>query len=249
MIKTLDNYAKEDWLLANTHNGLAHDTDIYRIFRVDHLYNDLIRNINTLVNPCYETQSDDLENPLKDAKFDFEGNKHQLFRGLMAEYYTQSWSLNPIEWGHFGEGFDVIRVQAKAGKLFDRLMDDKDPFHSLVYHMGLIKYEDTNQIYDKISNAPYYKFLDSRGYGLLNSVLKIRADFQKEEEVRLLYIRSPRKNYTEPQKHRVLGKQNQFCSHLFEWRNVIEYFELDPNNKGSGDSIITAIRNLSSNQD
>ncbi|WPJ94212.1 hypothetical protein SH580_12285 [Coraliomargarita algicola] len=86
MCKSLDNYTKADWLAANTHGGLSHDTNIYRIFRVDFLLADLNSGKNTLVNPCYETQGDDLENPLKDATFEVDGTQHQLFRSMMAEY-------------------------------------------------------------------------------------------------------------------------------------------------------------------
>jgi len=150
MSKSLDNYTKADWLAANTHGGLDQDTPIYRIFRVDYLLEDIRGNKNTLVNPCYETQGDDLENPLKNAKFQIDGNKHRLFQALMAEYYSQSWSLEKVDWGTFGQGHDVIRVRTQAGKFFDRLMDEGDRFYSLFYHMGLISYHDAQEIRDQI---------------------------------------------------------------------------------------------------
>ena len=247
MCKSLDNYTKADWLAANTHGGLSHDTQIYRIFRVDYLLADIKGNKNTLVNPCFETQGDDLENPLKDAKFQVDGAPHQLFRGLMAEYYSQSWSLSKVAWGTFGQGQDVIRIRTQAGKMFDRLMDGEDRFYSLFYHMGIISYDDAQAIRDQISNAAFSDFLDSRGYELLRTVMKIRSDFQKEQEVRLVYIRSPRDGYETPNKHLVSGEQKQFCAHQFDWADVIEDYEFDPQNNGSSDELKEAIRAVTTN--
>ena len=230
MCKSLDNYTKADWLVANTPGGLSHDTDIFRIFRVDFLLDDLNGGKNTLVNPCYETQGDDLENPLRNAAFEVDGSQHQLFRGMMAEYYSQSWSLSPSPWGTFGEEQDVVRVRTKAGKLFERLMDEEDQFYSLFYHIGLIAYDDAQDIRDRIGAAHFSEFLDSRGYELLRTVMKIRSDFEKEEEVRLVYIRSPWDGYETPLKHPISGDQNQFCAHQFDWADIIDHFEFDPNN-------------------
>ncbi|MES2440919.1 MAG: hypothetical protein V4584_17775 [Verrucomicrobiota bacterium] len=241
MHKSLDNYTKADWLAANTHGGLSHETDIYRIFRVDYLLGDINGGKITLVNPCYETQGDDLENPLKDAKFEVDGTQHQLFRGLMAEYYSQSWSLAPIPWGTFGDGKDVIRVRTQVGKLFERLMDERDQFCSLFYHIGLITYDDAQDILGRIKGTHFSEFLDSRGYELLRTVMKIRSDFQKEQEVRLVYIRSPREGYETPNRHPVSGDQNQFCAHQFDWTDIIDDFEFDPKNQGATDEIEAAI--------
>jgi hypothetical protein len=247
MCKSLDSYTKADWLAANTHGKLGHDTPIYRIFRVDYLLADIKAGKNTLVNPCFETQGDDLENPLKNAKFGVDGSQHQLFRGLMAEYYSQSWSLSKVDWGTFGQGNDVVRVRVQAGKLFDRLMDEEDRFYSLFYHMGIISYDDAQAIRDQITNAAISDFLDSRGYELLRTVMKIRSDFQKEQEVRLVYIRSPRDGYTNPNKNPISGDQNQFCACQFDWTDVIEGFEFDPKNQGSSDELTEAIRDANKN--
>lgn len=231
MLKSYDDYTKSDWLEENTYGELHPDTDIYRIFRVDYLLGDLNEGKITLVNPCFETQGDDLENPLKNASFDVEGSQHQLFRHLMAEYYTQSWSLEQIPWGTFGGGHDVIRVRTKARKLFDRLVDDTDPFYNLYYHMGLIAYEDSQTIRDQFAKSNFANFLDSCGYNLLKTVLMIRSDFEKEREVRLVYIRSPREGYSSPNIHLVSGELKQFCSHAFNWSGIIDDYEFDPSNR------------------
>ena len=241
MIKPLDNYTKHDWLLANIHGAIAPATSIYRIFRCDYLLKDITESKNTLVNPCYETQGDDLENPLNSAEFPIDGLNHRPFKGLMAEYFSQSWSLSKVAFGTFGNGHDTIRIKCNAHLLFDRLMDDSDPFYSLFYHMGKISYEDAQKIRDSLKHSDICDFLDSAGYGLLRTVLKIRSDFRKEEEVRLVYIRSPRAGYTNPNKHLLSGSQSQFCAHHFDWRNLIEEYELSPSNPDPGTAIKQAI--------
>jgi hypothetical protein len=244
MNKSVDSYTKADWMEVNTHGGLSLNADICRVFRVDFLLKDIGDGTNTLVHPCYETQKDDLENPLKVAGVSFDGKRQELFRGLMGEYYSQSWSLKPMPWGIFGEGKDTIRVRCKAGALFDRLIDENDPFYGLYYHMGKITYQDAQEIRDAVAKSDFHDFLDSQGYGLLKTVLKIRSDYKKEEEVRLVYCRSPRKGYAYPGRHRVSGDQNQFCSHLFDWRRLIKDYELNPGNRNPGDEIARAIGDL-----
>ncbi len=121
-------------------------------------------------------------------------------------------------------------------------MDDEDRFYSLFYHMGIISYSNAQDIRDKISSVHFSEFLDSRGYELLRTVMKIRSNFKKEQEVRLVYIRSAKEGYQPPEKHPVSGDHNQFCAHQFDWTDIIDDFEFDPNNKGAPDKIKNAIR-------
>jgi hypothetical protein len=228
--KSLDDYTKADWLARNTHGPITPDTIIYRVFRVDYLQNDLDSDVLTLVNPCYETQQDDLENPLKEATFNVEGRSHNLFRRLMSEYYTQSWSLTEPTWGVFGQGHDTVRVACNAAALFDRLYDADDPFASLYYHMAIVSYLPSYSINDSMNNSHFESFLDSQGLGLLRTVTTIRSDFSSEDEVRLVYVRSPRDDYSHPLRHKVLGTEQELCAHLFDWNGIIRDHSLCPTN-------------------
>lgn len=244
MRKSYDDYTKEDWLVARTYGSIKADTVIHRVFRVDYLLSDLMRGVNTLVHPCYQTQHDDLENPLKGAEFEFDGARHQIFLSIMAEYYAQSWSLTKQAWGTFGEGKDTVRITSTVGKIFRRLMDENDPFYSLHYHAGLIEYEDAPAIRSRIAGSGFEDFLDSQGYGLLKTVLKIRADFRQEREVRFVYIRSPREGYSHPLRNPVLGSQLQFCAHPFDWQGAIDDFEFAPTNKSLHRELCSRIHGL-----
>jgi hypothetical protein len=228
--KSYNDYTKDDWLIRNTHGRITPETLIHRVFRVDYLQNDLDSRVLTLVNPCYETQNDELENPLKKAAFNVDGYSYNLFRQLMSEYYTQSWSLTVPLWGKFGEGHDTVRVTCKATSLFERLYDAADSFASLYYHMAIISYLSLESISNYINNTLFKSFLDSQGLGLLRTVTTIRNDFIDEDEVRLVYVRSPRDNYSHPLRHRVFGKNQELCAHLFDWREIITDYTLCPTN-------------------
>ena len=230
MPKLVDDYTKDDWLVVNTHGAITQDTVIHRVFRGDHLLGDLKNDTNTLVHPCFATQNDRLENPLKGTSFTVDGLQHQLFSSLMAEYYAQSWSLTKPAWDIFGEGEDTVRVTSTVGSIFRRLMDEGDRFYSLYYHVGLIEYHDADAIRHSFVDRHFEDFLDSQGYALLKTVLKIRADFDQESEVRFVYIRSPRGGNEYPLRHRVFGSQSQFCAHAFNWQGVIQDFEFSPGN-------------------
>lgn len=244
MRKSYDDYTKEDWLVARTHGSIKADTVIHRVFRVDYLLSDLRRGVNTLVHPCYQTQHDDLENPLKGAEFEFEGARHQIFLSIMAEYYAQSWSLIKQPWGKFGEGEDTVRVTSTVGKIFSRLMDENDPFYSLHYHVGLIEYEGDHDIKSRIASSGFEEFLDSQGYGLLKTVLRIRADFRQEREVRFVYIRSPREGHAYPLRNQVFGDQLQFCAHSFDWQGAIDDFEFAPTNNSQHKDLCIRLQGL-----
>lgn len=231
---------KEDLIAQNTHGGLDLDADIYRIFRVDHLLNDISSSTLTLVNPCFNTQWDDLENPLKEQEYDVDGSSYKLFKQIMSEYYSQSWSSSEIDFGNFGEGCDVVRVRTKARKLFQNLMDEKDQFCSLYYHLGKITYEDPKIIRENINSTHYADHLDSQGFGLLRAMLMLRADFHKEDEVRLVYIRSPREGYDTPNQHPVSGKNDELCAHAFDWKGIIDDYEFK-SDRHKHDGLIAAI--------
>ena len=231
MARRLDDYTKNDWLDANLHGPITQGTMIHRVFRADYLLKDLQEGTNTLVHPCFETQEDDLENPLKGALFTVDGASHDIFASLMSEYYAQSWSLARPRWGKFGQGEDTLCVTSTVGNIFGRLMDEGDRFYSLNYHAGLIDYHDAEAIRNGLDGGNYENFLDSRGYALLKTVLKIRSDHRKEREVRFIYIRSPRPNNDYPRSNTVFGPQSEFCAHTFDWRDAINGFEFCPSNK------------------
>ena len=95
-----DDVTKAQVLNENLHGGVDPSGYVWRIFSCEHLRNDLRDDQMTLVMPCLDTQGDDLENPLRDALFDLEGQKYRLFLNMMSSYFTQSWSLrDDISWG------------------------------------------------------------------------------------------------------------------------------------------------------
>ena len=92
-----------------------------------------------------------------------------------------------------------------------------------------------------LSGNDFEKHLDSTGFGLLRTVMVIRSDFDSEDEVRLLYIRSPQNDNLFPNINTIYGDFNQYCSHVFDWRNVIDDYAFNPNNSSLNQEIIDLI--------
>ena len=152
--KSYDDYRKADWLRHNTDESILNGDYVYRIFNIDHLLKDLKKETMTLVLPCESTQKDDLENPLRDTSFSFEGKEHKLFQTMMSTYYSQSWSKKQIDnWEYFGGGENTIRIKCKASLLFGRLMNIADKYYCHNYHMGNITYEEPVDIKSKLTST------------------------------------------------------------------------------------------------
>lgn len=226
-----DDVTKRQILKENTHGGVDPNSYVWRIFSCEYLLNDLRDDHMTLVMPCRDTQGDNLENPLRDALFDLDGQKYPLFKNMMSSYFTQSWSLrNDILWDHFGTKGDKVRLKCKAGVLFERLMNISDRYYRHNYAMGKIDYHDAEQIRERYENSDFESFLDSQGLDLIETIMILRNKWIDEEEVRLLYIYQPQADNIFPNTHKIHGDKGQFCSHVFDWQDVVEEYEFDPSN-------------------
>jgi hypothetical protein len=79
--------------------------------------------------------------------------------------------------------------------------------------------------------------LDSNGALLVESIMTIQDCWDLEQEVRLLYTYQPQANNSFPITHHIHGSINQYCSHVFDWQDVIEEYEMCPDNKYDNSSI------------
>lgn len=223
---------KKQVLLENVYGDINASTCVWRIFSARYLLEDVKSNAITLVMPCYETQKDILENPLRDSLSTIDGQKYKLFLNMMSSYYTLSWSLrNDIEWNYFSTLGDKIRVKCKAYTLFDRLMNICDRYYMHNYHMGKIEYRNAHLIKKRYLDNDYESFLESSGLSLVESIMILQDKFTREAEVRLLYDYQPQCDNKFPLMHRIHGNINQYCSHTFDWQDVIEEYEFDPSNR------------------
>lgn len=233
-----DDKTKRTVLKENCTGDITDDTYVWRICSTKYLEIDIEKDQNTLVMPCFDTQNDVLENPLRDSMMDLDGQKYQLFLDMMSTYYTQCWSLSDsLGWDSFGTTGDKIRIKCKANSLFDRLMNLSDKFYSLNYHMAVIDYDNVQDIKKRYSTGDFESFLDSNGALLVESIMTIQDCWDLEQEVRLLYTYQPQANNSFPMTHHIHGSINQYCSHVFDWQDVIEEYEMCPDNKYDNSSI------------
>jgi len=233
-----DAVTKVKALQLNRSSDITEDTYIWRLCSVDYLLKDIENNTNTLVVPRLETQNDASENPLISAIMDLDNQKQCLFKDLMSRYYAQCWSLKDnLDWNDFGTKNDIIRIKCSATKLFDRMMNLSDRFYSMNYYMHTVKYEQQSIISLKFSNGNFLDFLDPNGKALVDSVMTLQDFWANESEVRLLYIHQPQANNPFPTTHNIHGDINQYCSHVLDWRDLIEEYELSPNNSDKHESL------------
>jgi hypothetical protein len=233
-----DEKTKRTVLKENCTGDITDDTYVWRICSTKYLEIDIKKDQNTLVMPCFSTQNDALENPLRDKMMDLDGQKYQLFLDMMSTYYTQCWSLSDsLDWDYFGTTGDKIRIKCKANSLFDRLMNISDKFYSLNYHMAVIDYDDAEDIKKRYNIGDFDSFLDSNGASLVKSIMTIQDCWSLEQEVRLLYTYQGQANNSFPATHHIHGSINQYCSHVFDWQDVIEEYEMCPDNKCDNSSI------------
>jgi len=226
-----DEKIKSTVLCENRDKGITEDTYVWRICSTEYLELDLQKDQNTLVMPCFDTQNDVLENPLRNALMDLDGQKYQLFNNMMSTYYTQSWSLkSDIDWDYFSTNGDKVRIKCKASTLFNRLMNISDKYYSLNYYMGLIEYKNQDDITGRFHTGDFESFLDSNGTTLIESIMTLQNCWNKESEIRFLYIHNPQADNVFPTTHSIHGNIKQYCSHVFDWQNVIEEYELCSNN-------------------
>jgi hypothetical protein len=226
-----DEKTKQSVLRENTSSGITKDTYVWRICQTKYLELDLKNDQNTLVMPCFDTQNDLLENPLRDALMNLDSQKYQLFNDMMSTYYTQCWSLrSDIDWSYFGATEDVVRIKCKASVLFDRLVNISDKYYSLHYHMGLIEYKNKINITNSFKSGDFESFLDSNGTALVESIMTLHDQWTDEQEVRLLYVYQPQADNLFPTTHSIHGNIKQYCSHVFDWQNAIEEYEFCPKN-------------------
>ena len=231
---------KLDELKANIHGELSPDSTIYRIFRTKWLLEDLRKQVITLINPCGETQGDWNENILKYMPFLVDNERHAIFKQVMAEYYCQSWSLTKPDWGMFGWDDDTILVSTTVEKIFSRLVDPKDKYWSLKYHISSINYADSAETRKVLEETDIAELLTPQGFDLLETILTLDEGFAPENEVRLVYIGSPQNENETPTQHELFDEDLK-CRHAFDWSGIIDESVLNPNNMVQHDELIQEI--------
>lgn len=198
---SIDN--KEAYMDANLID-LAFDTPIYRIFKIDRLISTLKEQKLCLVKP--RLWDDPFENFLLNSTGILDDGTSISFEPIREQYYGQCWSLKEEcdgLWRNYTsnsckkcafEDFKERRghtpisakVKTTVGKLMDAFYDETNPFHSLCYFMGKVRY---CKIDDMVNYLKYANVTDTTNINQVLSLLIKRESFSYEEEVRLVFSR------------------------------------------------------------
>ncbi len=167
------------------------DEPIFRIFQLDYLKMDIERSVLTFVKAHPDVWGDPLENPLLKASYpDAETSGTINLHGVL-DFYGLSWTKVTIEtaefWDEFSHGKPAIRIETTPRALLERLMYVEDDWFMLRYYMGLVMYEEEEQIKEWIAQPDFTIHLDSLGQSLACSLMRLRSCFKQEQEVRLLF--------------------------------------------------------------
>lgn len=199
----ISNDNKKAYMDANLID-LAFDTPIYRIFRIDRLISTLKGKKLCLVKP--QLWDDPFENFLLNASGVLDDGTPVSFEPTREQFYGQCWSLKEEcdglwrnytsyscekctfcnYWKRHGHSPTSAKVKTTVGKLIDAFYDETNPFHSLCYFMGKVRYCTIDEIVDYLKEA---NVTDTTNVNQVLSLLIKRESFSYEEEVRLVFSR------------------------------------------------------------
>ncbi|MBQ9547318.1 MAG: hypothetical protein IJU90_08555 [Bacteroidales bacterium] len=202
-VKINNEKQKEDYMNANLLD-LTFDTPIYRIFKIERLISTLKEKELCLVKP--KLWDDPFENSLLNSTGILDDGTPVSFEPIREQYYGQCWSLkeecdglwrnytsNSCERCSFcdyrkrhGHSPVSAKVKTTVGKLMNAFYDETNPFHSLCYFMGKVRYSKTDDIVNYLKAA---NVTDTTNINQVLSLLIKRESFSYEEEVRLIFTR------------------------------------------------------------
>lgn len=188
-----------DSIRGNNMCGIADDTPLWRVYKLEYMESAISGRENTLVKP--EQWDDPFENFMGQCKAVIQpGGMKVALRGIYGAFYGQCWTRAEQEtdatWRIYtphvkGQGANQLgaRVRVLAGKLFDTIYDAGDPHISLKAFLGSVEYRDEEQIRAMIRNEGGPMTFDGSGLSQARALMVKRLEFEHEQEVRLLYNR------------------------------------------------------------
>lgn len=164
------------------------DTPIYRIFNYNRFISLLQTGQNTLVHP--QVWQDPFENFLLSSQGLHHGQQVSL-QPIRDSWYGQCWTFKEECDGMWRTNTNnkadrAVKVKTTARKLYESFYDFTNPFHTLSFFIGRIKYVNSNQLSVVLQNA-YSSLTDTTNISQMLTLLTKRQEFSYEDELRLLY--------------------------------------------------------------
>ena len=172
--------------------GIGPDEPIYRIFQLEFLINDILKNVLTHVHVRKRIWGDDLDNPIFDHVYHDESDGIPFtLNGVIGNYFALCWTYESEEssdaWDKFSYDNDAVRVKTTPRKLLGQIMNDEDKFFMLHHQIRKVKYLSSAKIKEWVKSTHYTSHLDSQGHAAAVSLTTVNSNYHDEKEVRLLY--------------------------------------------------------------
>lgn len=225
---------------------VTEDCEIYRIFELRYLLNDIRDSKFSLVSPLL--YKDRYENPLYNRVFiSRDTGEGVTLNGIVENLYVSPWTIDPEEkplyYPLYAEENLGMRVKSTVGKVMDAMMNLDNPGHMLQFHSGAVDYYEKVEIDKWIAMSDLNEFLDSLGHLSVQSLMALRNKFSAEKEVRFVFTHFPHDQDNEFISEHVSIKKG-ICNHPIDWLSVIDEVVLDP--RISADEFETAEQRLRS---
>lgn len=170
------------------------DSAIYRITAARYFLNDIRDRCLTLTRINGKEWADPTENPLLVTPFKATGGEDLTLRSLTTNFFGSCWSARPLgtedDWDGFAHGEPGIRIQSTPRKLLSGFwLSGEDPLASLKYWIGKVIYQGLEEIDAHFEDPDWQKHLDTTNAVLVRTVLRLRANWKNEQEVRFVFDR------------------------------------------------------------
>ncbi len=202
---------------------------IHRIFQLNYLREDIENKRLTHVRVSPANWGDPYENPLLRREFTENTGTTVSLEELCSSLFGICWTGDSQEshdqWNAFSHGKLALRVSTTAEKLLAGVMNIENPFYMLSHFLGKVSYYAQRDIDQWLQDSDYQDFVDSLGQRFASAMLVLRECFEEEQEARLLYWYSPKRNDWVRQHVKIEG---ELCRVPFDWRGVMDVVTTAP---------------------
>lgn len=160
------------------------DKPIYRIMPIHRFFQLLEEKKLTLVRPI--KWDDPFENALLNSTIETIDGETGVF-AAKDSVYGQCWTFHSetdAMWRIYSHNKDGVRVSTTPRKLLTALQTAEPTHHNLKCFIGKVSYLPENNLLEKLMSI---NLLNTNGSGIAESLLYKRAEFEHENEVRLIY--------------------------------------------------------------
>jgi hypothetical protein len=164
-------------------------SNLWRVFRPEHLISDLQKRRLTLVRPS--KWDDPFENFLERCRFKLPTGERIDVSPVLTRFFGQCWTTAAAEtdatWRIYSPDKSGIRVRSSLDHLVQCMWDGSDKFAALKYFVGRVSYVTTAYIDIALKYTPTAIVTGGGGRNLVQTLLIKRIEFEHESEARLLF--------------------------------------------------------------